>query len=175
MTSQHPPFDLVVLCPPMVYGPLLSSSITCLADLNESNLRIYRLFIASSSSSLMPPNGVHLYADVRDVAHAHVRAVLTLEAGNERFVISRGSITSPEIADMLRGAFPTELAGRTPIGRTGEDTLGEGAYGADSGKAMEVLGVDMGARGKGGTFVELGGQFLAMERDEVRSGGLGVL
>ena len=36
MTSQHPSFDLVVLCPPMVYGPLLPSSITCLADLNES-------------------------------------------------------------------------------------------------------------------------------------------
>jgi len=64
MEEQKPHFDLVSLNPPMVYGPLLHS-IRDISQLNESNLRIWNLFLDSSKDSEMPPNGVYWYVDVR--------------------------------------------------------------------------------------------------------------
>lgn len=61
---EKPGFDLVVLCPPMIYGPL-AHSIASIKDLNESNKRIYDLFINSKSDAELPPNGLYLYVDVR--------------------------------------------------------------------------------------------------------------
>ena len=48
----------------MIYGPL-AHSITSIKDLNESNKRIYDLFINSKSDAELPPNGLYLYVDVR--------------------------------------------------------------------------------------------------------------
>jgi hypothetical protein len=64
MKEQNPHFDLVSLNPPMVYGPILHS-ISENSQLNESNLRIWDLFIVSSKSAELPPNGVYSYVDVR--------------------------------------------------------------------------------------------------------------
>jgi hypothetical protein len=64
MKEHKPHFDLVSLNAPMVYGPILHS-ISKVSLLNESNLRIWNLFIDSSSNADMPPNGVYLYVDVR--------------------------------------------------------------------------------------------------------------
>ena len=62
--TEKPNFDLVTLCPPMIYGPL-DHTIRGVADLNQSNSRIYDLFINSSKDSELPPNGLYLYVDVR--------------------------------------------------------------------------------------------------------------
>jgi hypothetical protein len=64
MKEQNPHFDLVSLNPPMVYGPILHS-ISENSLLNESNLRIWDLFINSSKDAELPPNGVYSYVDVR--------------------------------------------------------------------------------------------------------------
>ena len=64
MAKEKPGFDLVVLCPPMIYGPL-AHSITSIKDLNQSNKRIYDLFINSKPDAELPPNGLYLYVDVR--------------------------------------------------------------------------------------------------------------
>jgi hypothetical protein len=62
--DEKPNFDLVALCPPMVYGPL-HHSINSISELNESNSRIWKLFINSSKDAPLPPNGVHVFVDVR--------------------------------------------------------------------------------------------------------------
>ena len=62
--KEKPGFDLVVLCPPMIYGPL-AHSIASIQDLNQSNKRIYDLFINSKHDAELPPNGLYLYVDVR--------------------------------------------------------------------------------------------------------------
>jgi hypothetical protein len=62
--NEKPNFDLVTLTPPMVYGPL-RHTIKSPKDLNESNARIYNLFINSSSTADLPPNGMPVYTDVR--------------------------------------------------------------------------------------------------------------
>ena len=61
---EKPNFDLVTLCPPMIYGPL-QHTITKTGNLNQSNSRIYDLFIKSSKDAEVPPNGLYLYVDVR--------------------------------------------------------------------------------------------------------------
>lgn len=64
LETEKPGFDLVTLAPPMVYGPL-RHSVEGIKELNESNGRIYNLFINSTENALEPPNGLHLYVDVR--------------------------------------------------------------------------------------------------------------
>lgn len=64
MKDNDPAFDLVVLLPPMVYGPPLQE-VASTSDLNESNLRIWKLFLDSGKKAPMPPNGVHYFIDVR--------------------------------------------------------------------------------------------------------------
>ncbi|CAG8975497.1 hypothetical protein HYALB_00004816 [Hymenoscyphus albidus] len=76
LETEKPAFDLVTLAPPMVYGPL-RHSVESIKDLNQSNGRIYNLFINSTQEAPEPPNGLHLYVDVRDLANAHLLAALT--------------------------------------------------------------------------------------------------
>jgi hypothetical protein len=62
--TEKPNFDLVTITPPMVYGPI-RHSVSSPKQLNESNLRIYNLFINSKRDAELPPNGMHVYTDVR--------------------------------------------------------------------------------------------------------------
>jgi nucleoside-diphosphate-sugar epimerase len=62
--KEKPNFDLVTMTPPMVYGPL-RHSVKSVKELNQSNGRIYELFIASNKDAELPPNGMPVYTDVR--------------------------------------------------------------------------------------------------------------
>jgi nucleoside-diphosphate-sugar epimerase len=159
--KEKPNFDLVTLTPPMIYGPL-RHSIDSVKELNESNLRIYKLFINSKEDAELPPNGLHIYTDVRDIAHAHILAATIPEAGGQRFIVCEGQISSQEISDMLRKNIP-ELEGRTPKGTPGVK-IDERLFTASSEKAGRVLGLTY--RSKEETFVELAKQLLEIEAKE---------
>lgn len=62
--KEKPNFDLVTLTPPMIYGPL-RHSVKSVKELNQSNSRIYDLFINSKKDAELPPNGLHTFVDVR--------------------------------------------------------------------------------------------------------------
>ncbi len=62
--KEKPNFDLVTLTPPMVYGPL-RHTVKSVKELNQSNSRIYDLFVNSKKDAELPPNGMHVYTDVR--------------------------------------------------------------------------------------------------------------
>ena len=64
LKNENPHFELVVLNPPMVYGPL-AHTIHRVDQLNESNGRIYKQYVNSSKDAPLPPNGLHAYVDVR--------------------------------------------------------------------------------------------------------------
>jgi len=160
--KEKPNFSLATLAPPMVYGPL-RHTVKSVKELNQSNSRIYDLFINSKKDAEEPPNGLHTYTDVRDIATAHIKAATLPEAAGQRFVICAGKISSQEISDMLRKDIP-ELAERTPEGTPGKDTLGENAFDCSSAKAEKVLGLTF--RSKEETFVELAKQLLEIEKQE---------
>lgn len=162
LATEKPAFDLVVLNPPMVYGPL-RHTVSQIGQLNESNARIYNLFIAPANTpeTPMPPNGLPLYVDVRDLAHAHLRALRVPEAGNTRFLLSAGQVSSQQIADIVRAEVP-ELESRTPKGTPGAKGLPETAFTADASPAQKVIGITF--RPMRETFSELARQLVEIEK-----------
>ena len=160
LENEKPGFDLVVLNPPMVYGPL-RHSVSGVKELNESTARIYNLFIDSKADAELPPNGLPLYTDVRDLAEAHLLAATVPEASNSRFVICAGQASSQNISDLLRSKIP-ELQDRTPKGVPGGNLLPKKAFFGSSEKAQKVLGLKF--RSKEETFVDLGKQLLELEK-----------
>ncbi|RDW66757.1 NAD(P)-binding protein-5 [Coleophoma crateriformis] len=160
LEQEKPNFDLVTITPPMIYGPL-HHSVKSVKELNQSNGRIYDLFINSSKTADVPPNGMHVYTDVREVAEAHVKAATMPGASNQRFIVCAGRISSQNICDLLREAFP-ELSERTPEGKKGDAGLSPTAYTCSSERAMDTLGIQF--RSPKETFVELAKQLLEIEK-----------
>ncbi|KIO34383.1 hypothetical protein M407DRAFT_64532 [Tulasnella calospora MUT 4182] len=69
--EKNPSFTLTTLCPPMVYGPP-EQEVLSLIKLNTSNLDIYDIFNGTSD----PRYGVWIWVDVRDLAEAHILAMV---------------------------------------------------------------------------------------------------
>ncbi|KAF8859161.1 NAD(P)-binding protein [Acephala macrosclerotiorum] len=157
--EERPNFDFISINPPMIYGPMFHPA-GSVEEINKSNARIYNNFINSKKDAEMPPGGVHPYVDVRDLAIAHVRAVVTPEVGGQRIIVGSKSVSSQEIADLLRNNFG-ELEGRTPIGMPGTISLTEGAYSVSNEKAKKLLGLTFRSDE---CFVPLGRQLLEIEK-----------
>lgn len=83
------------------------------------------------------------------------------EVGNKRVIVAAGSITSQEIADILRSEM-SALAERTPAGNFGENTLPINPYSVDFGPARDILGLEF--LSKKATFVDLVRQLLEVEK-----------
>lgn len=81
--EREPSFDVVTLCPPMTFGPIVHP-VENLEYLNESNAMLWHV----ASGNELPVARVPFWVDVRDLAVAHVEALLREEAGGKRFVIA---------------------------------------------------------------------------------------
>ncbi|KAJ3119215.1 methylglyoxal reductase (NADPH-dependent) gre2 [Physocladia obscura] len=158
--NEKPNFFLVTLNPPMVYGPI-RHSVKSVKELNQSNSRIYELFINSKKDADLPPNGLDTYVDVRDFAIAHIKAATFAEALGQRFIICGGQISSQNISDLLRKNIP-QLEEQTPEGTLGKNFLPENAFDCNSAKAEKLLGLTF--RSKEETFVDLAKQLLEIEK-----------
>ncbi|OAA63758.1 NAD dependent epimerase/dehydratase [Niveomyces insectorum RCEF 264] len=80
--EYKPSFDIVTLCPPMTFGPV-AHPIAKAEDLNESNATLWRV---ASGVRPLPVARVPFWIDVRDLAKAHVEAVLRPEVGGRRYI-----------------------------------------------------------------------------------------
>ncbi|KAF2477032.1 NAD dependent epimerase/dehydratase [Lindgomyces ingoldianus] len=139
-------WDLVVLNPPMVYGPSAHKNLF----LSEKN----------ATETEVPPNRLPLYVDVRDLAHAHVLAMDASSTSNQRFLVTAGAVTSQEISDIFRKEVLGTLE-RPPKGIPGTSTLLECAFSADATKVKTMLRLEF--RSKKETFASLGIQLLEIE------------
>ncbi|ORY56990.1 NAD dependent epimerase/dehydratase [Pseudomassariella vexata] len=161
--AEKPGFDLVTLCPPMIYGPLYDpAEFGKPADLNQSTWVIYNGFLRPGlkSTDPVPEMGLHLYVDVRDIAKAHLLAAEIPDAGGKRFVICGGSLMGQRTADLLREKLP-EKRGVIPEGTVGGSGVPEGLYRASSAEAEKVLGLRF--RGAEETLGDLAGQLVEIE------------
>ena len=95
--KEKPNFDLVTLAPPMVYGPL-RHSVKSVKELNQSNSRIYDLFVNSKNDADEPPNGLHTYVDVR-VSNFHQKIY---HKTDKSFRISQQHILKPQLCPRHR-------------------------------------------------------------------------
>lgn len=132
-------FDLVTLCPTMVFGPLVNpKTATSLESLNTSNQVLWSLCRGSLED--VPPTKGPVWVDVRDLADAHVKALQCAEASNQRFMMSAGDYDNQEISDILREKLPKDFSKNIPVGTPGARLSGT-HFTTDSSKAEKVLGI----------------------------------
>ncbi|PHH59202.1 hypothetical protein CDD82_2532 [Ophiocordyceps australis] len=134
-------FDLVSLCPAMVFGPWLPGARPRrVADVNTSNRLVWEVLTAGREQPVPPTRGP-VWVDVRDVAQAHVQALRVAEAGGRRLLLCQGVYCNQELADVGRaveGAKPTRS--RVPVGEPGRREWQQ-HFGADASEAERVLGM----------------------------------
>lgn len=79
--EQKPNFDLVTLCPSMTFGPIVHP-ISSMDQLNESNAMLWKIAQGQPLATARVPSWI----DVRDLALAHVEALLRPSAGGKRYI-----------------------------------------------------------------------------------------
>ncbi|KXH69042.1 NAD dependent epimerase/dehydratase [Colletotrichum salicis] len=80
--GHSPRFDIVTLCPPMTFGPVVHP-VSGVAELNESNAMLWKVRCGQKP---LPVARVPFWIDVRDLAMAHVEALFRPKVGKRRFV-----------------------------------------------------------------------------------------
>ncbi|PHH62783.1 hypothetical protein CDD81_6675 [Ophiocordyceps australis] len=132
-------FDLVSLCPAMVFGPWLPAARPRrVADINTSNRLVWEVLSAGREQPVPPTRGP-VWVDVRDVAQAHLQALRVAEAGGRRLLLCQGVYCNQELADVGR-AVKGANRGRVPVGEPGRREWQQ-HYGADASEAERVLGM----------------------------------
>ncbi|TFY73351.1 hypothetical protein EWM64_g10661 [Hericium alpestre] len=131
-------FDLTVLNPPYIYGPVLDE-VPSPEKLNQSLSELYNIMIQSDATTPYPEyaNG---WIDVRDAALAHVLAASTPAAGGNRFIIAAGTYHFQEILDTANAINPPivrNLVKGTP--GTGREVSAN--WTLDTSKVERVLGI----------------------------------
>lgn len=140
MKRETPSFDMTILCPAMVFGPLLSTKLLPSVDkLNVSNNIIWSV---ATSSNGIPPTKAPLYIDVRDLAAVEVKALTCEKAANARYILSAGDFDNQEIADILRDKITDDsFKSSVPIGEPGHRLTGT-HYTTDCSKVREHFAMD---------------------------------
>ncbi|KAI3327089.1 NAD(P)-binding protein [Xylariaceae sp. AK1471] len=124
-------FTLATICPPWIFGPYVYE----LRDTKHLSESVALLASMIDAKEVLPFD-VGGYADVREVAEAHLRALEVSEAAGQRFVI--GQNFSYQVAvDAGRKLVPG-LEDRLPVGKPG---YVEPTYSVDGSKAARVLGL----------------------------------
>ncbi|CAG8080115.1 unnamed protein product [Penicillium salamii] len=115
MKSNRPSFDLVVINPDIITGPMIHP-ISGPSSINETNQFAIGSFIDGTHKSL---DGVtfpfYHFVDVRDVARSHVDALTNKAASNQRILLIAGLISPQLVVNAIRKHFP-DLRMRVPEG-----------------------------------------------------------
>lgn len=129
--KNNPSFTLATICPPWIYGPYAH-------DLTQTdNVSVsVKLFSSMVDAKEILPFDFGGYADVREVATAHLLALEVPEAANQRFIVGQDFRYQTAI-DLARDSLP-ELRDRLPVGKPG---YVEPGYSIDGSKATKVLGL----------------------------------
>lgn len=117
-------------------GPIVHY-LNSLDALNTSNQRVSDM-VQGKAKDKLPPTGVFIWVDVRDVALAHVRAIEVPEAGGQRFFVTAGHYSNKAIADAIRETHP-ELESQLP--KDASSDMPADIYEIDNSKSINVLGL----------------------------------
>ncbi|KAL4909702.1 hypothetical protein BDW74DRAFT_186216 [Aspergillus multicolor] len=131
VNTKKPSFDLVSLCPPMTFGPVVHP-VPSVESLNESNAMLWNV----ASGTPLPVARVPFWIDVRDLADAHVGALLTKEVGGMRFTPAAPERFSYELAAEI---IKSEFEGLSE-GVSGEEQDVDESHGLDGETAGRELG-----------------------------------
>lgn len=131
--AQHQPsFTVATVNPPMVYGPVEHD--TTLGSLNTSIADIYRFMDGSQTEP--GPTAFPAFADVRDVAEAHLRAFEREQPG--RYFITSGNFEYRDVCKVLRDVLPDR---RDKIPDPEATPAAEGFWKVDNSQTGKDLGM----------------------------------
>ncbi|KAF4486964.1 Ketoreductase azaE [Colletotrichum fructicola Nara gc5] len=136
--NESPGFTLSTINPPLVFGPAVQE-LASFDALNTSN-QFIRSFILGSAKKEIAPTTNPIFADVRDVAFAHVMAVEKEQAANQRFFITGGCCSNRQIIDIIRKNFP-EYKSALPSKCTKGGELPDKVYKVNNQRSIDVLGI----------------------------------
>jgi len=137
MKNEKPHFTLTTLTPPMVYGPP-EQEIPSLDKLNTSTAGMYGIF----SGKTEPSQSVYLWVDVRDLALAHVLAIESDAAANQRYLITQGRYSTQQFVEYIWEHYPEQAKEKgVTKGTPGTYFPEEGTYTGDNSKSIKDLGL----------------------------------
>lgn len=172
-------YQLVTLCPGMVFGKMIHP-VSSVSQLNASNQIVWGVLSAGRDGEVPPTKAPGMlplniqpwpfadgilfivWIDVEDLAETSLKALTFPETKHERFLVTRGSYDTQEIADIIRRRLP-EMH-RAPLGEPG-NRLAYTHYSCDSSKTQRVLGVKF--RGLEESIVPLAEQLYGMEKRQM--------
>ncbi|TQN71024.1 putative oxidoreductase [Colletotrichum shisoi] len=102
-----PLYTLSTIDPPLVLGPL-AHPLGSLGEINTSNFAVTDI-LSGKSREALPNSLVFDWADVRDVAFAHVSAVEKGEAASQRFLTTGGRFCNRDIVEIVQRKFPEHV------------------------------------------------------------------
>ncbi|CAI7668044.1 unnamed protein product [Penicillium pancosmium] len=130
--EHSPDFDIVALCPPMTFGPVVHP-VDHVSKLNESNAMLWKI---ASGVNPLPVSRVPFWIDVRDLATAHVEALISINAGGKRYIPASPENFSYGIAARIISDALPDLKDRVAQ----EDQVIDKGCGVDGETASKDLG-----------------------------------
>ncbi|KAJ3185390.1 hypothetical protein HDU87_000007 [Geranomyces variabilis] len=101
--DEKPAFTVSTICPVYIWGPPINSP----SSANGAGLTVQMLYdwITGVTTQLDSSPSFNAYVDVRDVAKAHVEAIIRPNA-NGRYLLSAGTASWTEIAEVIHELYP---------------------------------------------------------------------
>ena len=133
---EKPNFDIVTLCPPMTFGPVVHP-VADASKLNESNAVLWSI---AKGTNPLPVARVSAWIDVRDLAEAHAEALLTPSAGGKRYVSAAPEKFSYQLAvDIMKTEFDWA---KEVVAKGDEGAKPPPSYSLDGATVTKDLGVE---------------------------------
>lgn len=135
-------FDLVTICPPNMFGPVVHH-VDNVKALNTSSQGLAALLQGEWFKEIPATDGVCLWVDVRDCATAHIKSLDTEAVkGGQRLFVTAGYFGNKAIAAAVRENFP-EYAGKVPGAEVagGDEPAVDKRFKLDNAATNKVLGI----------------------------------
>jgi nucleoside-diphosphate-sugar epimerase len=130
--TEKPDFTVTVFLPALIFGPPIQP-VKNAKSLNFSSATFYSLFSGENSGKPVPGTMFPSYIDVRDLAHAHVKALTTPAAADKRYLIGGFPYSNTAVVKVLNEQFP-KLKSKLPVGE--EDKIIVATIGAEEGNSV---------------------------------------
>lgn len=114
--ENKPSWDIATINPPMVLGPIIHQ-VESPEKLNTSVAGFWAYIQGKKKNEDLQPSFGN-WVDVRDVAEAHYKALITPEAGGNRFIVSAGPYCGQDIVDIIH-SWPGDKIKSVPVGKPG--------------------------------------------------------
>ncbi|KAI8976326.1 NAD-P-binding protein [Trametes punicea] len=131
-------FDLCVLQPSWVHGPIANDTLPSPEKLSPTSLLLWYMVFVVPPPPQAYPDWIWNYVDIRDITEMHIKALEVEEAGGQRFVANSEQTTWEECVNIVKRL--NVLPGLEKVERPPHREYGPAPWFANE-KAKRILGV----------------------------------